>query len=156
MPRIIEVWLYVERFPSQALAKMIRQNTLINSSSSRVAVFWHYRALNLFKKIRSYTLIHSTLNLTVTVTLVCVLRISVALYLISGIKSAFFILLVRKVRKVRTNQLCSNPNLYPTHTLTHTLSHTLIYTQPMTYPNSHPDPYRNPYHNSCSNLYPRA
>ena len=77
-------------------------------------VFWHYQALNLFKKIRSYTLIKGTLNLTVT--LLCVLRISITLYLISGIKSAFLIFecvkCVMRVKCVKRTQIWLKDHAY--------------------------------------------
>ena len=61
---------YVDKFPSHALAGIIAQD-LNNQSQLIRAVIWHNRALKLFKKIHSYTVIRITINLTIT--LVCVL-----------------------------------------------------------------------------------
>ena len=74
--RIETSYAYVEQFPSQALAKVIRQKTLIANSNTRVQ--YSGITMNLFKKIRSYIVIHGTLNLIVT--LVCVLRMGAVDY----------------------------------------------------------------------------
>ena len=74
---------------SSPYTRKLRQfdkKTLIANPNSR-DVFWHARALNLFKKIRSCIVIRSTLNLTVTP--VYELCASVTLYLIFGVNGFF-------------------------------------------------------------------